>query len=109
MIRNFSKIRSLRQFTVDSQEVQIVTQSTIRQRSDSLTTFLIDVSQNPIVQRQIRHNLLELRIVMLQLLQTPNFQHRHAAEFVPPAIESLFAGLVFPADIQDRDVAFRLL
>ncbi len=24
MIRNFSKIRSLRQFTVDSQEVQIV-------------------------------------------------------------------------------------
>ena len=44
MIRNFSKIRSLRQFTVDSQEVQIVTQSTIRRRSDSLTTFLIDVS-----------------------------------------------------------------
>ena len=26
MIRNFSKIRSLRQFTADSQEVQIVTQ-----------------------------------------------------------------------------------
>ena len=38
MIGNFSKIRSLRQFTVDSQEVQIVTQSSIRQRSDSLTT-----------------------------------------------------------------------
>ena len=27
MIRNFSKIRSLRQFTVDSQEVQIVAQT----------------------------------------------------------------------------------
>ena len=40
MIRNFSKIRSLRQFTVDSQEVQIVTKSTIRRRADSLTTFL---------------------------------------------------------------------
>ena len=83
MIRNFSKIRSLRQFTVDSQEVQIVTESTIRRHPDSLTTILINVSQNPSVQCQIRHNLLELRIVMLQLLQTPNFQHRHASEFVP--------------------------
>ena len=46
---------------------------------------------------------------MFQLLQTSNFQHRHAAEFVPPAIESLFGDLVFPADIQDRDVAFRVL
>ena len=83
--------------------------STIRRRSDSFTTFLIDVSQNPIVQRQIRQNLLALRILMLQLIQTPNFQRRHAAEFVPPAIESLFGDLVFPAETLDRDVAFRLL
>ena len=86
-----------------------MTQSTIRRRCDNLTTFLIDVSQIPIVQRQIRHNLLALRILMLQLLQTPNFQRRHAAEFVPPAIESLFSDLVFPAETLDRDVAFRLL
>ena len=46
---------------------------------------------------------------MLQLLQTPNFQHRYAAEFVPPAIETLSGDLVFAADIPDRDVAFRLL
>ena len=57
-----------------------MTQSTIRRHSDSLTTFLIGVSQNQI-----------------------------AAEFVPSAIESLFGDLVFPADIPDRDVAFRLL
>ena len=30
MIRNFSKIRSLRQFTVDSQEVQIVTETALQ-------------------------------------------------------------------------------
>ena len=70
---------------------------------------MIDVSQNPIVQPQSHHNLPELGIVFLQLLQTPNFQHHHAAEFVPSAIESLFGDLVFSADIVDRDVAFRLL
>ena len=39
MIRNFSKIRSLRQFTVDSQEVQIVTQ-TARPKVETGIEFL---------------------------------------------------------------------
>ena len=41
------------------------------------------VGANPMLQEPFLHlaghNLLELRIVMLQLLQTPNFQHCHAS------------------------------
>ena len=54
------------------------------QRRGGPYIFSQDVLQHRLVQRQIRHHTLQLRVLVLKLLQPPDLAHTHAGiDFLP--------------------------
>ena len=58
--------------------------------------------EHRVVQRQVRHQLLEPGVFELELLEPLGFAGLHAAVLVPPAVEGGFADLQLLADLADR-------
>lgn len=61
-----------------------------------------------LVERQIRHQLLELRVLFPQLPQLPDLRRSQAPEFLPPSVECLLRDLELATDLYHRRAGFRL-
>jgi hypothetical protein len=75
----------------------------------ALQLFSHDLLQDVPVQRQVRHQPLELGLLIAQLPQLPQLAQRQSRVFLPPDVERSFADPVLAADVGDPLAALRLL
>ncbi len=67
----------------------------------ALPLFCQYVFQRHIIEGQIRNQVLEPAVLILQLLQPPELIDIHAAVLRFPAVERAFANAMRPANISD--------
>jgi hypothetical protein len=61
-----------------------------------------DVLQHLAIQRQVRHDLLQLRALVLKLLQPLHFRRHQPTELLAPDVIGRFANPRLPANLSDR-------
>jgi len=64
--------------------------------------FLEHILQNPFIKRQIRHDALELRVLLPQLTQLTSFRRLHIPVQLLPPVTALLGNLVLPTERRDR-------
>ena len=64
--------------------------------------------EDVLVERQIRHRALQLRILLTELAQLEDLAHAEVGVFLLPDVERRLADAELPADIRHRDAAFGL-
>ena len=67
--------------------------------AEALPTFFECLLQHPNLEDLICPHLLELRILLLKLLEALEIGHFHPAILAPPPIKGLFADVRLPADL----------
>lgn len=67
-------------------------------RAAGVTTFSHILLQRPVVERQLRSEVLELPVLLFQVPQPPRLAHLHAAVLRLPAVIRPFGDAVPPAD-----------
>jgi len=74
-----------------------------------LTTFFKNVLQHNLVERQIGHQALQLRVLLLQLRQLPGLAGFKPPIDLLPAIEGLFRDADLADQVRHRRTNFRFL
>ena len=63
---------------------------------------LRDVLQHQLLQAQVRHETLQLRVLLLQLPQPPGLVHLHSTELPAPPVVRLLHDLSFFTGLRQR-------
>ncbi len=108
-LRGTGMVEALRTHDARSRRTPTVISSPSPASDQALQLSFEGILQDVLVQTVVRHELFELPILLLELLQTADLGHAHPGELFLPPIERLLAHAHLPAHIPHCSAALGLM